>query len=113
MNNPLLAAVWAANPDRCEATLARRLIKLSEELGEVSEAYLNVTSGSNAKAKSWDDFREELIDLMIVTMDCLLTPLDREEAVGLKAREAEIERVLEVKLEKWRRAMTTGSTATL
>lgn len=109
----LLQMVHAANPDRHDRTLARRLIKLSEELGEVSEAYLSVTSENNAKGKTWGDVREELIDLMIVTMDCLLTRLPGEDKVGFKTRQAEIEWIVAIKLEKWRQAMEAGSAPTL
>jgi NTP pyrophosphatase (non-canonical NTP hydrolase) len=113
VENPLLHAIWAANPARSEATLARRLLKLSEELGEVSEAYLNVTSAANAKNKTWDDVREELCDLLIVTVDCLLTPLAGERGVPIEVREAEIGDVVEAKLAKWTRALKAGTVPTL
>lgn len=47
----------------------RRLIKLMEEMGEVSEAFLNITSLNNSKNKSWEDVREELVDCFIVGLD--------------------------------------------
>lgn len=47
----------------------RRLIKLIEEMGEVSEAFLNITSSNNLKNKSWEDVREELVDCFIVGLD--------------------------------------------
>lgn len=71
-------AVLAANPARSQANLSRRVLKLVEELGEVSEAYLGVTSGSsNGKGKTWDDFREETADVFIVGMDIALTFKER------------------------------------
>src|SRR3954469_6426855 len=68
-------AVRDANPGRNEANLKRRSIKLSEELGEVAEAYLNVTSASNGKGMTWDDVREEIADVLIVVLDIAWTPL--------------------------------------
>lgn len=54
---------------RDETVRNRRIIKLMEELGEVSEAFLNVTSPNNRKNKSWNDVREELVDSFIVAID--------------------------------------------
>lgn len=67
--------ILLANPDRSEADIHRRLIKVMEELGEASEAYLSRTSEANYKNKSWGDYREESIDTMIVLVDIALTPL--------------------------------------
>jgi len=61
------------NPGRSRANLGRRALKLLEELGEVSEAWLNVTSGFNGKDKSWDDVREEVADCLVVALDIHLT----------------------------------------
>jgi NTP pyrophosphatase (non-canonical NTP hydrolase) len=72
----IISAINEANPGRNRATLHRRIMKLGEEYGEVSEAYLNVTSPHNGKGMSWDDVREEFADLLIVAVDVSLTPLD-------------------------------------
>jgi hypothetical protein len=71
----LISSICNANPDRGEFNIHRRIIKLAEELGEVSEAYLNVTSVNNGKNKTWDDVREEFADVLIVAVDVALTPL--------------------------------------
>lgn len=64
-----------AHPERHHATLPRRCWKLIEELGEVAEAHLNVTSALNGKGKTWDDVREEVVDVLIVALDIALTPI--------------------------------------
>ncbi len=61
--------------DRKPDNLSRRLLKILEELGETSEAYLSRTAPGNYKNKSWDDFREESIDTLIVLIDVALTQL--------------------------------------
>jgi NTP pyrophosphatase (non-canonical NTP hydrolase) len=68
-----------ANPYRDYANLSRRSIKLIEELGEVAEAWLSVTSPSNGKMKTWDDVREEIADCLIVALDIAWTALPGEE----------------------------------
>ena len=42
--------------------LPRRIIKLSEETGETSEAFLYASIPDNRKNITWNDFREEAID---------------------------------------------------
>jgi len=75
------ALVRAANPQRHVNNLQRRTIKLVEEIGEVAEAWLNVTSASNAKHKTWDDVREEIADCLIVAFDVAWTLLPGETTV--------------------------------
>ena len=69
----LVQLVREANPGRQMSNVNRRLIKMIEECGEVSEAYLNLTSGFNGKGKTWDDMREECIDVLILAIDIDLT----------------------------------------
>lgn len=106
-----LDAIWAANPDRHHKTMDRRLLKLGEELGETSEAYLNVTSAMNAKNKTWDDVREEAIDTAIVAIDIALTPLPTEDK-SVDEIKQEVMRVLDRKLSKWADNRSTQSAAT-
>lgn len=72
----IVESILAANPNRQQDNLHRRIFKLSEEYGEIIEAYLNVTSSSNGKGKTWADVREEAVDLLIVAVDVALTPID-------------------------------------
>jgi NTP pyrophosphatase (non-canonical NTP hydrolase) len=69
----IVDAVEKANPQRTPANLNRRLHKFLEELGELSEAYLNASSINNGKGKTEDDVREEAVDTLIVAIDIALT----------------------------------------
>lgn len=71
----LVKMVNEANPERDSTTLNRRLLKVLEEIGEVSEAYLSTTSATNYKNKTWLDYREEAVDTLIILLDIALTPL--------------------------------------
>jgi NTP pyrophosphatase (non-canonical NTP hydrolase) len=73
--NELVSMVRIVNPHRSMNNLNRRLLKILEELGETSEAYLSVSSPHNYKAKSWLDYREEAVDTLIVLIDVALTEL--------------------------------------
>lgn len=70
-----------ANPGRQAANIRRRAMKLMEELGEIAQAWLNVTSPSNGKGKTWDDVREEIADCLIVALDVGWTVLPTEVEV--------------------------------
>jgi NTP pyrophosphatase (non-canonical NTP hydrolase) len=74
----LAEAIRDANPNRSIANLNRRILKLIEEYGEATQAYLNVTSPANAKNKTWADVREELTDCFIVAVDIGWTLLSGE-----------------------------------
>ncbi|MCC5611437.1 hypothetical protein LC612_33025 [Nostoc sp. CHAB 5834] len=51
--------------------LDRRILKFSEEYGEINEAYLDLTS-SNHKGKSSNDVLEEIVDAYIVSVDLVV-----------------------------------------
>jgi NTP pyrophosphatase (non-canonical NTP hydrolase) len=76
----IIGLVDDANPERSITNLTRRVLKLIEELGETSEAFLGVTSANNHKNKKWDDVSEESADVLIVAIDIALT-LDTAEAL--------------------------------
>lgn len=69
----IIELIKSANPARALSNTKRRLLKITEEKGEVAEAVLNVTSPYNGKNKTWDDVREELVDCFIVAADIALT----------------------------------------
>lgn len=73
-----------ANPNRSESNLERRILKIGEELGELSEAYLNITSTLNEKNKTWNDVREEAIDILIIAADVALTVLETDPGVKIE-----------------------------
>jgi len=106
----IIATIAQMNPQRDYNTFPRRIMKLGEEYGEINEAYLNVTSLNNKKKKTYDDVREELIDLLIVTVDCMITRLPGDENKTDKEIEDEITQWVRVKLDKW--AKNVGGTIT-
>jgi NTP pyrophosphatase (non-canonical NTP hydrolase) len=108
----VLRAIVEANPTRHHDNLNRRIMKLMEELGEASEAYLNITSPSNPKGKSWTDVREELVDCVIVAVDCALTPTPDQEKMTSDDIEEEFSSMISRKLAKWARGRDTGRVAT-
>lgn len=61
------------NPYRSPDNVRRRLLKVLEEVGEASEAYLSRTGQGNYKNKTWDDYAEEAVDTLIVLVDIALT----------------------------------------
>ncbi|MEV7141129.1 MazG-like family protein [Streptomyces tauricus] len=76
---------WLAKtqPERpAQETLLLRMLKLSEEVGEVAEAVIGATGQNPRKGVShtWDDVRSELCDVIITAAVALrtLTPEARE-----------------------------------
>jgi NTP pyrophosphatase (non-canonical NTP hydrolase) len=101
--NGFIDAIRLANPGRSFSTMPRRLLKLSEETGEASEAFLVATTTSpTRKTKTYDDFREELIDVGLVNMDCALTKMPGEENLTDDEITAKIMALLAFKIEKWK-----------
>lgn len=96
-----IEAIRIANLERTFDSLSRRLHKLSEEKGEASEAYLSVSSAFNYKSKTWDDFREELVDVMIVAADILWLDYPDETGVTPEQKREYINGMFAKKLQKW------------
>jgi NTP pyrophosphatase (non-canonical NTP hydrolase) len=101
MKDDMLELVRVANPERNFNSLSRRLIKLMEELGECSEAYLNITSSHNGKGKSEEDLIEELVDTVIVSIDCVLTKPPSYSTFSDEQYEGVIIHMMKKKLAKW------------
>ena len=93
--------VYDANRERTLRTLGRRFGKIGEENGEIWEAYLNVTSLNNGKDKTWENVREEMVDLAIVAIDVLATRLPIDHGKTDEEVQAEIMKIIEMKLAKW------------
>ena len=88
MNEELLQQITKAARTEGKST-EHLLIKLMEEVGEASQAYLSTTkaSGSNYKQLSVADFQEELVDILLVTITLLKrTEISDEELVALLNR---------------------------
>ena len=94
----ILNKIRDANLKRKVGNMDRRILKIGEEFGEACQAYLSVTSKNNDKKKTWDDVREELTDVLIVTLDVLLTEMPDEANADIEAR---LHKELDRKLAKW------------
>lgn len=103
--NSFLNSIRDANPKRNFDSMARRIIKIGEELGETNEAYLvSTTKLPTRKTKTYRDIREELIDTAIVALDCALTRMPDESDLSDDEITDEIMLVLSTKLKKWQDA---------
>jgi NTP pyrophosphatase (non-canonical NTP hydrolase) len=108
-NMNIIEKVHAANRDRRMELFARRLLKLGEEYGEASQAYLSVSSEKNGKDKSWADVREELVDVLVVTLDLLCHQFpDDHEQMNLDDKILMIHREMDRKLKKWAKKQVDG-----
>jgi hypothetical protein len=101
------------NPDRAALFMMRRMGKTVEELGEVWEAYLDVTSlnasreedknlNVGPKGKKWADVKEEAVDLLICALDLVCTELPIDEGKTREEFESEILELMHLKLAKWK-----------
>ena len=90
------------NPARSVQDFEHRSMKILEELGEVSEAWLNVNSVANAKNKTWEDVREEAVDVAIVALDLIFTNLPIDTNKSHEDLMVEVETLFLSKLAKWR-----------
>jgi NTP pyrophosphatase (non-canonical NTP hydrolase) len=78
-NERIVSEIRDANLDRSPDCIRRRLLKILEELGEGCEAYLSRTGTANYKNKTWDDYREEGADTLIVMVDVALTEFEESK----------------------------------
>jgi len=93
--------VHATNRQRVMEIFDRRMLKLGEEYGEACQAFLSISSESNSKKKSWADVREELVDVLVVTLDLLCHQMPDEKDMTAEEKLASITKVLDRKLDKW------------
>ncbi|MET9388964.1 MazG-like family protein [Streptomyces sp. NPDC006624] len=72
----------ADRPDESSEGVLLRVLKLSEEVGEVAEAVIGATGTNPRKGvtHTWDDVRAELCDVVVTALVALrtLTPEARE-----------------------------------
>nr|WP_321461738.1 MazG-like family protein [uncultured Cohaesibacter sp.] len=87
---------------RDRKSLQERVLKLSEEVGEVSQAVLSATGahGSAYKGLTLADVREEAVDAAIVALAVLAQSCDSREMFL-----AEMERLFTQKCEKWEKVL--------
>ncbi len=108
----LVGVIQKLNPKRDMDNLPRRVIKLSEENGETSEAFLYAPIPNNRKNITWDDFREEAIDAAIIGIDLALTKLPVDGDKTPEQIHQEVMDVFERKLNKWEIQLANGEDAT-
>ena len=105
--------VQVANPKRDLVNLPRRMIKLGEEMGEASEAYLYASTENSVKPITWIDLREEAVDTAIVAMDIALTSLPIDDGLSPAEVREKVDQMFQKKLENWRRKLSKNQDATL
>ena len=104
----IIKAVYDAKVEKNKENLGssrlmRRVVKLSEEVGEVAEAALGVTAdeGENYKEKTYDDLREEVVDTVIVGLDLILSIFPDEEEMDYDEIIENRSKLFERKINKW------------
>jgi len=79
--------------------LANIILKLSEEVGELAQAYLKYSGSVNASKSGWDtktDLIEEAQDVLLVIIDILNKVIDSDQEMEV------FQEFLEKKNKKWR-----------
>lgn len=99
-------------PERRVENILRRAAKSGEEVGELLEAVLSVTSVSGAKGKRWMDVVEEACDIVIMGLDVALTKPPEWQDIDDAMWRAIVKKIIEVKLAKWKHQLRGGSTIT-
>ena len=90
--------------------LVRRALKTSEEVGELAEAALSVTSVANAKEKQWHDVIEEAVDVAIMGLDIAMTKPKEWDHISDENWRLVIIGIMRQKLEKWESQIDSGTT---
>ena len=96
--------------NRSPDTVERRVMKATEELGELAEAVLSATSASNAKGKTWMDIVDEACDVAIMGIDIALTKPPGQESLDDDAWRDVIKKIFALKLRKWQQQVKHGRT---
>lgn len=110
----IMTMIYEANKGRRNLqNLHRRITKTGEELGELGEAFLYVTSIENSKNKTWEDVREEAVDIILMGVDIALTPLPGDEEKSPEEIEQDVVNMIVKKLEKWKAQIAAGKDCTL
>tara|TARA_R110000823_G_scaffold115491_2_gene238169 strand:+ start:381 stop:719 length:339 start_codon:yes stop_codon:yes gene_type:complete len=90
--------------------ISRRIMKAGEELGELNEAFLSVTSPSNDKKHYWVDVIGEAVDVAIMGLDIALTPIN---GLTTEKQEKLVRSILVTKLQKWATQVEEGRSITV
>ena len=114
MTYDIMKEIYEANAGRRNVqNLHRRITKAGEEIGELGEAFLYVTSMSNTKEKTWEDVREEAVDVILMGIDLALTPLPIDKEKSSKEIQQAVLDMVEKKLNKWKAQIAAGKDCTL
>ncbi|WP_241844773.1 MazG-like family protein [Streptomyces silvensis] len=106
---------WLASHERHppEETLLLRMLKLSEEVGEVAQAVIGATGQNPRKGTthSWDDVQSELCDVVITALVALRTLTPEPEKVLDERLRAVVARSHATQAAQTAHAMQTAQTA--
>ena len=100
----------AGAAERSAGNVERRILKATEELGELAEAALSATSASNAKGKSWMDVIDEACDVAIMGIDIAMTRPPGYESMSDEAWREIVKKIFALKLKKWQMQVKSGRT---
>ena len=96
--------------ERSAGNVERRILKATEELGELAEALLSATSASNAKGKKWMDVTEEACDVAIMGIDIAMTKPPGQESIDDDTWRDVVTKIFALKLKKWQMQVKSGRT---
>lgn len=94
--------IYETRLDRSVDNIDDRVMKACEEAGEAIGALLSIRNNSY-KGLTYDDLREEIIDIWIVATDAMLTALPREQNMSQDQVNENISKIIDVKIAKWRK----------
>jgi NTP pyrophosphatase (non-canonical NTP hydrolase) len=96
--------------NRSPATVERRVLKATEEVGELAEAVLSATSASNAKGKTWMNIVDEACDVAIMGIDIAMTKPPGQESIDDAVWRDIVKNIFALKLKKWQTQVKSGRT---
>lgn len=95
---------------RNPTSLVRRCLKATEEVGELAEAALCVTSLDKSKGKTWEDVTEEAIDVAIMGIDIALSKPPGFGDVSDEDWRRLVTHIFDLKLKVWKHKLQGGKT---
>ena len=98
------------NETRSPTSLVRRCLKATEEVGELAEAALCVTSLDKGKGKTWEDVTEEAIDVAIMGIDIAMTKPPGFGDVSDEDWRRLVHHIFGLKLKVWMHKLERGKT---
>ncbi len=96
--------------NRSTDNVERRMLKATEETGELAEAILSATSASNAKGKTWMDIIDEACDVAIMGIDIAMTKPPGQQSIDDGVWRDIVKNIFALKLKKWQTQVKSGRT---